>query len=254
MLSIAVCVQAADLASSGGAFAAAVLGSAQLQRQSASLGSLASASASGTPRLAAMSTPSASLDKLQREDLLMHELDQARAQLHLLHEALLSLRMATFPCHSCSSRCHLRAAAGACCKASLPLFCGYSSKQSTEKRGGGMRACDGGLRTGAGGARRAGLAGGDCALPVGDRARGPVPRLLCGRPAAAAAIRQRAPIPARACAAALPGRALPGRLGLPPARRRQGSQERRHCCLSWQCSCWEMLRRAGTCAYLKTIT
>lgn len=68
--------QAADLASSGGALAAAVLG-AQLQRQSASLGSMASISASGTPRIAShISTPSASLDKLQREDLLMHELDQ----------------------------------------------------------------------------------------------------------------------------------------------------------------------------------
>ena len=51
---------------------------AQLQRQSASLGSLASVSASGTPRLSHLSTPSASLDKLQREDLLMHELDQVR--------------------------------------------------------------------------------------------------------------------------------------------------------------------------------
>ncbi len=77
--------QAADLASSGGAFAAAVLG-AQLQRQSASLGSMASISASGTPRIAShISTPSASLDKLQREDLLMHELDQACPATLALH-------------------------------------------------------------------------------------------------------------------------------------------------------------------------
>ncbi|BDA40960.1 hypothetical protein COCOBI_01-6140 [Coccomyxa sp. Obi] len=80
---------AADLASSGGALAAAVLG-AQLQRQSASLGSMASISASGTPRISShISTPSASLDKLQREDLLMHELDQVletRAELDSLEE------------------------------------------------------------------------------------------------------------------------------------------------------------------------
>ena len=71
-------LQAADLASSGPAFANAVL-AGQLARASGASG----ASLGGTPKLAApgqsqMATPSASLDKLQREDLLMHELDQAR--------------------------------------------------------------------------------------------------------------------------------------------------------------------------------
>ena len=69
--------QAADLACSGGAFANALL-----QRQSASVSSLHGHSQGGTPRMASTSqlgTPTASLDKLQREDMLMHELDQVRA-------------------------------------------------------------------------------------------------------------------------------------------------------------------------------
>ena len=67
-------MQAADLACSGGAFTCVLL-----QRQSASLSSLAGPSQGGTPRMASTSqlgTPTASLDKLQREDMLMHELDQ----------------------------------------------------------------------------------------------------------------------------------------------------------------------------------
>lgn len=55
---------------------------AQLQRQSTSLGSLHSQSQGGTPRH--LSTPSASLDKLQREDLLMHELDQVMHTLNCI--------------------------------------------------------------------------------------------------------------------------------------------------------------------------
>ena len=67
-------LQAADLACSGGAFANTLL-----QRQSASVSSLHGHSQGGTPRMASTSqlgTPTASLDKLQREDMLMHELDQ----------------------------------------------------------------------------------------------------------------------------------------------------------------------------------
>jgi hypothetical protein len=67
-------MQAADLVCSGGAFTCMLL-----QRQSASLSSLAGHSQGGTPRMANTSqlgTPNASLDKLQREDMLMHELDQ----------------------------------------------------------------------------------------------------------------------------------------------------------------------------------
>ena len=70
------CMQAADLARSGGAFTTALL-----QRQSASLGLLPGHSQSGTPRMLSASqlgTPNASLDKLQREDMLMHELDQVK--------------------------------------------------------------------------------------------------------------------------------------------------------------------------------
>lgn len=72
-------LQAADLACSGGAFANVLL-----QRQSGSVSSLHGQSQGGTPRMASTSqlgTPTASLDKLQREDMLMHELDQAMAQL-----------------------------------------------------------------------------------------------------------------------------------------------------------------------------
>lgn len=70
-------MQAADLACSGGVFTCMLL-----QRQSASLSSLAGHSQGGTPRMASTSqlgTPTASLDKLQREDILMHELDQVPA-------------------------------------------------------------------------------------------------------------------------------------------------------------------------------
>jgi hypothetical protein len=78
-------MQAADLAASGPAYASALL----LSRASTSQVSAAAASQGGTPRLGGggghaagqgqghLATPSASLDKLQREDLLMHELDQA---------------------------------------------------------------------------------------------------------------------------------------------------------------------------------
>ena len=81
-------LQAADLACSGGAFTNVIL-----QRQSASLSSLHGHSQAGTPGMASTSqlgTPTASLDKLQREDMLMHELDQVRAEstLRVLSENL----------------------------------------------------------------------------------------------------------------------------------------------------------------------
>ena len=77
-------MQAADLACSGGA-----LTSVLLQRQSASLSSLPGHSQGGTPRMMSTSqlgTPTTSLDKLQRDDMLMHELDQVT---HCLHSSSL---------------------------------------------------------------------------------------------------------------------------------------------------------------------
>lgn len=78
------------MASSASAFANAML-EAQLQRQSASLGSLHSQSQGGTPRH--LSTPSASLDKLQREDLLMHELDQVMPTLNCISYLLFHVQL-----------------------------------------------------------------------------------------------------------------------------------------------------------------
>ena len=73
-------MQAADLAGSGGALASVLL-----HRQSASLSSLPGHSQGGTPRMMGtpqLGTPTTSLDKLQRDDMLMHELDQVTHRLH----------------------------------------------------------------------------------------------------------------------------------------------------------------------------
>ena len=72
-------MQAADLAGSGGALASVLL-----HRQSASLSSLPGHSQGGTPRMMGtpqLGTPTTSLDKLQRDDMLMHELDQVTHRL-----------------------------------------------------------------------------------------------------------------------------------------------------------------------------
>ena len=77
-------MQAVDLACSGGA-----LTSVLLHRQSASLSSLPGHSQGGTPRVVGnpqLGTPTTSLDKLQRDDMLMHELDQVP---HCLHSSML---------------------------------------------------------------------------------------------------------------------------------------------------------------------